>query len=263
MTRMTRGCVFAVMGLSILLAGGCAAMKKNTDASTTMPPVTFEARYTTAAVNVDGKLDDAVWQQATAYDVVLPLKPPINNGVPEDPGRVRFAWDDQYFYLACEFTDRDLVAEGEKDGEHHYQKGDLAELFLKPDTRPGYWELYVSPKGHQTVFYFPGKGRLGLPSHFESRSILKVGAVVNGTLNNWQDTDKGWTGEMAVPISELREKSGGDFRPGGQPWRIFVGRYNYSVYRTLGSGPELSSAPQLPVANWHDLANYAHLKLVK
>jgi len=223
--------------------------------------IVAEARYTTTPANIDGRLDDPIWSECTTYELILPLAPPTNGQVPENPARVRFAWDDEYFYLACEFTDHDVVAEGNEDGLHHYRMGDLAELFLKPEAGHAVWELYLTPRGNQTTFFFPGRGRMGLPEHFESQPILKVAATVNGTLNNWQDTDSGWIGEMAVPISELR-KHGGDFGV-GVPWRVFVARYNYSYDLTLISGPELSSFPQLPIADWHDLDNYAQLKLIR
>ena len=82
-------------------------------------------------------------------------------------GKIRIAWDDKYFYLACEFTDSDVVAEGDKDQLHHYQLGDLCELFLKPADKSWYWEIYMTPRNNKSVFFFPSKGYLGLPSCFE------------------------------------------------------------------------------------------------
>lgn len=259
----------ALLSLSLSLSclsllGGCAANQQASEpARPAAQPVTFDAPYTSTPVKVDGKLDDAIWTEAPAYELSLATGPGLNNGVPEDKGRVRFAWDDRYFYMAVDFADRDVVAEGTENGLHHYRLGDVAELFLKPESEPGYWEMYVTPRGNQTVFYFPGRGRVSLEEHFQSRSILNVAATVDGSLNHWQDVDHGWTGEMAVPISELREKSGVDFAPGGAVWRVFVGRYNYSRYRKLATGPELSMAPQLPTENFHDLDNYARLNLVR
>ncbi len=47
------------------------------------------------------------------------------------------------------------VAEGKEDQLHHYQMGDLVELFLKPEDYTWYWELYATPIGKKTNFWFP------------------------------------------------------------------------------------------------------------
>ncbi len=238
---------------------GCASPEAKQDAPAP-PPMTMQALYTDQGVNVDGKFDDAVWSRATVYAMKLPADRAARRQL-QNAGRVQLAWDDTYFYVAVRFDDPDLVAEGEKDQLHHYRLGDLLELFLKPEKQTWYWELYATPRGKKTTFWFPGRGRLGLPSGFERYQCgLQVAALCEGTLNEWQDEDTGWTAEMAMPIRDLTAR-GETFGPEGQ-WRILVARYNYSRYLPY-QGAELSSVPQLPVANFHSLEDYAWLKLVK
>ena len=144
---------------------------------------------------------------------------------------------------------------------HHYKMGDLCELFLKPADKTWYWELYATPLGKKTTFWFPGRGRTGLPSNFTDYSSgLKVGAQVNGTLNKWEDKDAYWTAEMAMPIKDLTAR-GEKFGPEAD-WRILVARYNYSRY-SKRQGPEHSTVPQLSKVNYHLLEEYAKLKLIK
>lgn len=249
--------------LAAVAAGGCAheAVQTGSGPDGGLGSAVMEAKYAAASVQVDGKLDDPVWQQAVRYDLYQPKNVKSPDGRCEDAGSVRFAWDEQYFYMAVECADKDLQAHGKEDGMHHYQYGDVAELFLKPENSTWYWEMYVTPAGKQTRFFIPGRGLLGMQDLLQSDNILKTAAQVDGTLNDWKDTDHGWTGEMAVPLSELT-RLGDRFDP-QTPWRVFVGRYNYTRYRRLMTGPELSSAPRLPEANWHLLEGYAHLKLVK
>jgi hypothetical protein len=248
--------------LAAVAMGGCAH-KQAADPIQQMigdsGPV-MEAKHADTPVKVDGKLDDAVWQQATCYALYQPANIALD-GHCEDVGAVSFAWDDKYFYMAVNFKDKDLQAHGDKDGMHHYQYGDVAELFLKPEKSTWYWELYVTPMGKQTRFFIPGRGLLGMQDLLVPDNVLTTAAQVQGTLNNWKDTDTGWSGEMAVPLSELT-KLGDHFDP-QTPWRIFAARYNYSRYRQLKTGPELSSAPMLPEGNWHMLEGYARLKLVR
>ena len=142
-----------------------------------------------------------------------------------------------------------------------YSLGDVGEVFLKPEQYTWYWELYVTPAGKMSTFWFPGRGRLGLPSCFEKHHFnLKVASWCDGTLNNWEDKDMRWTAEMAIPVSELTAK-GESFGPQAQ-WRILVGRYNYSRYLRF-SGPEYSMVPQLSELNFHLLDEYAVLHLVE
>ena len=251
-----------LMLLAAVAMGGCAHEQARNGAVGSLgeaPPV-MEAKYAAVPVQVDGKLDDPGWQQATGYTLYQPANIQ-SDGRCQEPGTVRFAWDDKYFYLAVDFVDKDLEAHGKEDGMHHYQYGDVCELFLKPQNSTWYWEMYVTPAGKQTRFFIPGRGLLGMQGLLVSDNILKTAAAPQGTLNDWKDTDRGWTAEMAVPLSELT-RLGDHFDP-QTPWRVLAARYNYSRYRQHKTGPELSSAPMLPEGNWHLLEGYARLKLVR
>ena len=220
----------------------------------------MEAPYTAIPVRVDGKLDDPVWQNAPRYEFSLGGDELEKGNVLEERGEARLAWDDRFLYLAVTFVDSDIVAEADEDQVHHYRTGDLAELFLKPASNTWYWELYVTPHQRKTHLWFPGRGRLGVPSSDAYEMELHVAAQCDGTLNDWQDKDNRWTGEMAVPIAELT-RHGDAFGP-GQAWTILVARYNYSRY--LGHyGPELSMTPKLPVTAYHHLEGYAALRLTR
>ena len=169
---------------------------------------------------------------------------------------MRFAWDDNFLYMAVEFTDSDVVAEGTEDGEHHYAKGDVAELFLWPEAHSWYWELYVTPNSKQSSFFFPGPGRI-LPSSFTNNLRMCVAAQVQGTLNNWSDRDQGWTAEMAVPVKELTRR--GEAWGLDAAWRVLVGRYNYSVHLPA---VELSAMPRMSRTDFHLRKEYSRLHLM-
>jgi hypothetical protein len=219
----------------------------------------IKAYYSEQAINVDGVLDEPVWQKAIAYPLHLSKDKIAAGQKLNETGEVRFAWDDNFFYAAASFQDSDIVAQGKKDNMHHYRYGDLCELFLKPSNENYYWELYVTPAGKKTSFFYPSKGYLDLPSCLEDYHCgLKVAANCKGTLNNWQDRDEGWTAEMAMPIRDL-EAFGAKFVE-GTDWRIFVGRYNYSRYLL---DKELSMTPQILKTDYHSHEEYAVLELVR
>jgi len=224
------------------------------------PGLGLEARYTTSPIIVDGWLDEVAWKQAVTYPLVLASDRSKHGEMAQEQGLIRVAWDDHFFYVAVEFEDVDIVAEGTSNQLPHYQLGDLCEVFLKPEHQSWYWELYVTPRGLKSNFWFPGRGRFGLPSNFQYNCGLRVAAQVEGSINNWSDKDARWTAEMAMPIRDLTAQ-GEIFGPGA-PWRILVARYNYSRYGTA-RGPELTMVPKLSETNFHLLEEYTPLRLVR
>jgi len=250
------GC--SLVGVSAEADMSRAAVSVNTKSVSDGP--VMNASYTASPVTVDGDLSDPIWQTAVAYPLSLGKDRAADGTTIEEPGEVRFAWDDQNVYVAITYTDSDVVAEGTEDEKHHYNMGDVAELFLKPGGNSCYWEMYVTPRGNKSTLFFPGRGRFGLPGAIEYSSDLQVGAQVQGTLNNWQDTDKGWTGEMAIPVKDL-VAYGDTFGPGSD-WRVLVARYNYSKGLKL-IGPELTMTPQLPQTFFHLTDSHGKLNFVK
>ena len=236
--------MFLVILIGVFLNGGCQSPKKLSEPA--MPLRTLSAAHTPVPVVIDGKLDDPVWKRARVYPLYLAKDLAGNGKALQECGQVQLAWDDHFFYIGVKFYDSDIVAEGKKDQLHQYTMGDLCELFLKPADSTWYWELYATPAGKKTSFFFPGRGRLGLPSMEDYTCGLKVAAQVCGTLNHWQDRDSYWTAEMAMPVKDLTAL-GNKFGPGND-WRILVARYNYSRYLTT-QGTELSMTPQLRATN--------------
>ncbi len=239
----------------LIFIAGCSTGIKSTNRAAEKK--TFMAIYTPETIKVDGILDEEIWKDCPVYELSLSKGDRSSDKIKE-PGRVRFAWDEKYFYLAASFEDSDIVAEGNEDQMHHYRYGDVCELFLKPAKESYYWELYVTPLSKKTTFFFTDKSCLKEPSCFENYKIDMLVAAVNvGQVNNRNDRDQLWTAEMAVPIDEL-DSFGTKFAP-GQDWRILIGRYNYT--RNL-QDRELSMAPRLSALNFHLTEEYAYLKLV-
>lgn len=239
----------------IILLGGCATAPTTKQA---FEPVVLKAIYTPKPIKIDGVLDDEVWSNVATYRLCLGLDQAGNGKTLAEPGDVWLAWDETYFYVAIKFYDSDIVAEGKEDQLHHYQMGDVVELFLKPEDYTWYWELYATPISKKTSFWFPGRGRLGLDSGFRYQCGLQVAAQNNGTVNNWEDRDCYWTAEIAMPVRDLTSR-GETFCPGSN-WRILIARYNYTRYLAW---KEFSMFPQLSRTNYHLYEEYGILELVK
>ena len=228
------------------------------------------ATYVSGPVTLDGKLDEPAWYKTPAYSLTHAkqqfknytpyLQKYFSKGVIE-PGKVRVLWNEKYLFVGFEFTDADIVAEGETDQLHQYTMGDVAELFLKPEKQTWYWECYVTPKSNKTSFFFPSRGMIGLPSVFSKTAALKgmkAAAHVKGSLNNSWDGDRKWTAEIAIPREEVG-RAGEKLAP-EVPWLIFFGRYNYG--RNL-EFRDLSAYPEQNKMDYHTYEEYARLKMVK
>jgi len=251
-----------VAGIFSLFTGCCTLCRRGCE------PAVVQAHQAVNPLQIDGHLDEPAWQSAPAYSLLvgrevyskLPLvmKSSVGKALRES-GEYRLLWDDNYLYVGAVFTDSDVHAYGQEDQLPHFSLGDVAEVFIKPESDTYYWELYATPANKMTTYFIPGRGCLMNELLTSSPFELKTAAQVQGTLNKWLDRDTSWSMEMAIPRKEL-EKYGAKFAP-GQPWRIFMARYNYSRYlpRT-----ELSSFPQqAETPNFHLIEEYGKLELLK
>lgn len=250
-------------GVMFSLFTGCSTLIKRES-----PPAVIQAVYTASPLQIDGHLNEPAWQNAPSYQLQLgrevynklPLatQPSVGKNLRE-PGEYRLLWDDNYLYVAAIFTDSDVHAYGEEDQLPHFSLGDLAEVFIKPESDTYYWELYATPANKMTTYFIPGRGALMNALLTSSPFDLQIAAQVKGTLNQWLDRDENWSMEMAIPRTEL-EKYGAKFGP-EHPWRIFLARYNYSRYLPR---VELSSFPQqAETPNFHIIEEYGKLELIK
>jgi len=183
--RMTYSVGHAAFLLIVpVIASGLLGCKICPKTKTEFGKVVMNAVHSSEPVIIDGKLDEPVWKNAYVYPMELPQdKIPLNKTLHEG-GKIRLAWDENFLYIGFELVDSDIVAEGTQDNLLHYSFGDVGEVFLKPESFSWYWELYVTPAGRMSTLWFPGRGRLGLPSCIEAyRFDLKVAASYSGTLN--------------------------------------------------------------------------------
>jgi hypothetical protein len=223
------------------------------------------AKYT--SVEPDAELVGDSWKNAPEY----PFQPytagswyadieranGMNRQVLE-PGTIKLLWDEKFFYVGLKMTDSDLVGEAQRDQTHIFTKSDAVELFLKPGKCPHYWEIYGSVNNKKTCYFFPGRGRLGLPSNNVYKHNLKVKAAGDGTLNNWSDRDKTWTLLLKVPVADLT-RHGAKWN-NAEEWTIHLVRYNYSIYLP---SKEVSVYPEFKANNPHFYEGYARLILQK
>lgn len=250
---------WVAMGLALVLVCGCRHPQVSGGTMVEEParPV-IVARHTAVPVVVDGKLDDAAWRNASVYPLMFTAAERKVGTRLQETGYAMLAWDDTHLYAALKCDDSDVVAEGGGDQLSQWKLGDTMELLLKPAAATWYWELHATPAGRKSSIFIPGRGRFWLDSAFDYTCGLSVAADVVGTINHWEDEDKGWSVEMAMPIANLTER--GDAFGQGTHWTVLITRVNFS--RTL-SNKEFSMWPPMPCLDFHLTEHYATLSLVK
>ena len=241
MTNMIKWKFFAISILSVLLAG-CSLVSSN-------KPILIAVK-SEAPVILNGAMDDPVWNYCPRYSLYQPLD---NQTDHFQAGFIRLAYDEQYFYLLAELKDDDIVQYGENH-TNLWEAGDVIELFLWPESDMHYWEFQAAPNGAYLALAYPSPGRRILPQVIRSNLVLPLGISLQGTLNDYRDTDHEWIIELAIPMDEL-------LRHGNKltdNWRILISRYNYS--KSLETIQYSVAVPHLPVTDFHRRNYYAYLK---
>ncbi|MBI4028396.1 MAG: carbohydrate-binding family 9-like protein [Verrucomicrobia bacterium] len=236
----------------------------------------YTCRRVEGSIRMDGKLDEPSWRHAdvlTAFVVAGKRKPAIFQTT------VRLLWDDRFLYFGAEMEDADIY--GLHEGhDAPFGGDDIIELFVKPDRRkPPYWEFHVTPRGATRDYFYARRGAGPNERWMVYDSGMRAAVSLDGTLNHWEDRDKGWTVEMTIPWiafatcalacqslgqpSSASQAAGGDRREmGGRPqpgdrWTFLASRYDYSVH--LEEGLQLSASSILPKANYHLFEFYRDL----
>jgi glucose/arabinose dehydrogenase len=241
----------------LVLAGGCQSPEAPPSGQArSAPPAAFECRWAESPPTLDGRGDDPAWKDAPSIDnFYLPWL-----GAAARPARTRtrakLLWDREYLYFLAEMEDSDLYATI-KEHNGKLWENDVFELFFKPSAgRPSYYEFQVNAAGATLELFFPRRGSGGY-ERFKNDADFHLEAAVklDGTLNRWQDKDKGWTVEGRIPWKDF-------VRSGGRPqvdeeWSFALCRYDYSVDF---EGPELSTCAPLSQQNFHRYEDYATLR---
>ena len=210
-----------------------------------------------SSITVDGHLDEAVWRAA-------PKSPRFRDLVHGQPGihdtRASVLWDDQNLYVGywieepdvqATLTERDALIYMDNDVELFIDGGDCyyefeinafgtiyEVLFIWEEAyeRGGYSRIPEFNRDAEGVKPFHG---VGYQPHPRGPRIgywnwdfqgLKSAVHVDGTINNSEDRDRGWTVELALPWEGMKWLAHTDGRAlppkDGDVWRMDFSRFN-------------------------------------
>jgi hypothetical protein len=246
------------------------------------PPLEYRVPFTRTAPSLKAGLEGGAWAAApwTAdfVDIEGSVKPK-----PAYRTRAKMLWDDRHLYVAAELEEPNLWDSLTKRDQIIFHDNDF-EVFIDPDgdTRE-YYEIEVNQ--HPAIFdlYLQRMYREGGPAvHAWNCEGLRVELAFDGTRNNPNHADGGWTVQLSIPWTGLRPPDAASApelagkptftepaRAGkpplaGDTWRINFSRVqwrnNHEVLdaqnrRVPGAKPIESSVPyakvpDLPEDNW-------------
>ncbi len=144
--------------------------------------------------------------------------------------RVRMGWDDQFLYVNTELEEPHVWGTITEKNAVMFEDNDF-EIFIDPD-RDGlnYYEFEINALGSIWELSLPkpyGKGGAAILGCNIDGLVSRV--RIDGTLNDPSDTDRGWSVEVAIPWSGLRQyhKDGASPPEAGDRWRINFSRVQW------------------------------------
>lgn len=235
-----------VTSVSVL---GCAEQAPDAPPATVR---TATCRWAVTPIKVDGLMNELAWDKAEVLEDFAVF---WQKRKPKTATKARLLWDDRYLYFAADMEDSDLYADVTRDNGMIWTN-DVFELFFKPhEDRLTYYEFQVNAAGAQLELFLPSRGSGGYQRFAPlTRFGMESAVRLQGTLNNWQDKDKGWMVEGRIPWTAF-QASGGKPEPGAK-WRFALCRFDYSV---AFDRPELSSTAPLTQSDFHRYEDYGEL----
>ncbi|KAA9037712.1 carbohydrate-binding family 9-like protein [Ginsengibacter hankyongi] len=197
-------------------------------------PLQYTVLRTTGQMTIDGKDDEPDWSKAPWTEFFTDIK----SGADSNPlikSHCKMLWDDDYLYLFVSLDETNLWASLTEHDSPVFQDNAF-EMFIDPSgTNFNYFEFQINAYGTVWDLFMPKPYRNG-GKNLTSWDLkgLKKAVQLNGTINNPNDTDQGWSIELAVPFKSLNLS--GDQPPGiGTTWRMNFSRVKWDIDTLNGS----------------------------
>jgi len=192
-------------------------------------PLSYDVYRTTTPIGIDGKLDDPAWSKASwtsdFVDIEGAIKP-----TPRFRTRIKMLYDDKYLYIAAELQEPNVTATLREHDSVIFHDNDF-EVFIKPlPETESYYEFEINAfNTGWDLFLNKPYNENGKADNSWDIAGLKTAVAVQGTLNDPKDTDKGWTLEIAYPLTAFNSRQTVPPPQAGTVWRINFSRVEWKA----------------------------------
>ncbi len=194
-------------------------------------PKGYVCYRTSAPVVPDGILNEKDWESVPFTDFFTDIEGSLKPG-PKYKTHAKIMWDDKNLYIGAVLEEPNVWATLKQRDTVVFYDNDF-EVFIDPDgDTHAYYELEINAFGTpwDLLLIKPYRDG-GPPVNGWNINGLQVGTHIDGTVNNPSDTDNGWSAEIILPLSSLKECAGINWPPKqGVQWRIDFSRVEW---RTL------------------------------
>lgn len=214
--RITAYFVLCVVGT--LQTFSCALFAQNI-------PRTYIAQKSSEGITIDGKSEETVWATAKWTNDFIDIE---GSKIPKYKTRMKMIWDDSNLYFYVDMDEPHIWGTLKERDTVIFYNNDF-EVFIDPngDTHD-YMEFEMNALNTVWDLWLTKPYR-NHPKVIDGWDIhgLETAVHIDGTLNNSDDIDKGWSVEIAMPWEALCEADENKQVPLNQFWRINFSRVNW------------------------------------
>ncbi len=211
-------------------------------------PKSMICPFTEQKINVDGADSEAVWDKAPWSDTFVDIEGAAKP-LPYLDTKVKMLWDNEYLYIFADMEELHLTAKLTQRDDIIFRDNDF-EIFIDPDgDTHNYYELEINALNTVWDLLLLNPYRDNGQLAYDSWDIqgLKTAVKLNGTLNDPNDIDEGWSVEIAIPWKVLEEGTTKKCPPrSGDVWRMNFSRVQWDFDIQEGSYVKKDS----PEHNW-------------
>lgn len=212
----------------------------------------LRAKKTEAPPVIDGKLTESVWQTATP----IALKKIGGRDSLFQPTKIKAVYNETHLFIGVDATDSDVSSTFTERDSNTWEQ-EVIEVFIDAlGTKRDYLELQVTPAN--VIFdakFSHHRSALEKARAWQMTDLITK-VKVDGTLNQRDDRDEGYSIEMQIPLAQV---------PGGLQgmkrgeWRINFFRFDL----VKPKGQQASGWSPPPVPDFHHLDSFGKLKFLK
>ena len=216
--------------LVILLIAAQLVAQPVTNPKIDFSPKPYVCYKAASPINIDGKTDEQSWEKTEWTDTFVDIEGK-SKPLPRFQTKVKMLWDEKYFYIAAELEEPDVWATlTERDAVIFYDND--FEVFIDPDgDTHQYYEIEMNALNTVWDLLLIEPYRDGGPAvNAWDIKGLKSAVHIDGTVNQPNDKDKGWTIEIAFPWDVLKECAHKDAPPKSRDqWRVNFSRVEWKT----------------------------------
>lgn len=212
----------------------------------------YVVQHTDQVIKMDGRLQESAWQNAEWTTDFVDIEGSLKT-LPSLRTQVKMLWNDSTLFIAAKMQEPQVWAKQAHHDDIIFQDNDF-EIFIDPDNNTHqYFEIEVNAFNKIFDLFLPKPYRNGGDALIGwDVGGLKSGVQVDGTMNNTNDQDQGWTVEMAIPLRSVRMGFSFNAPKEGTLWRINFSRVEWDTKISGNKNIKLTDATgkSLPEHNW-------------